>query len=258
MTAQTAAQRIFGAQAPLYAVSKVHIRDDSLDEVERLAAVGAPHRWAVDIGTGTGFTAFAMTALSERVLASDITNPMLQQAKRLGSDRRLKNLALTQNSAEALPFADSSLDLITCRKAAHHFSGFERALDEMRRTIRTGGSLVMADSVSPEDDALFEWINSMESRRDFSHVSDRKASVIRRMLADRGFKVTGSENARVYLEFNDWVARTKVEAQEVDALRRDFQSAGPEVQAAFQVQPTDEAGDFMFSWPTWVFRAVKG
>ena len=72
MTAQTAAQRMFGAQAPLYAVSKVHIRDDSLDEVERLAAAGAPHRWAVDIGTGTGFTAFAMTALSERVLASDI------------------------------------------------------------------------------------------------------------------------------------------------------------------------------------------
>ena len=78
------------------------------------------------------------------------------------------------------------------------------------------------------------------------------------MLNDRGFEVTGSENARVYLEFNDWVARAKVEAQEVDALRRDFQSAGPEVKAAFQVQPADEAGDFMLSWPTWVFRAVKG
>ena len=195
MTGQTAAQRMFGAQAPLYAVSKVHIRDDSLDQIQRLTAVGAPHRWAVDIGTGAGFTAFAMTALSERVLASDITNPMLQQAKRLGSDRGLKNLALTQNTAEALPFADSSLDLITCRTAAHHFSGFERALDEMRRTLRTGGSLVMADSVSPEDDALFEWINDIELRRDFSHVSDRKVSVIRRMLDDRSFEVTGSEDA---------------------------------------------------------------
>ena len=120
---------------------------------------------------------------------------MLQQAKSLGSDRGLKNLGLTQNTAEALPFADSSLDLITCRKAAHHF---------------------------------------------------------------RGFEVTGSEDARVYLEFNDWAARTKVEAQEVDALRRDFQSAGPEVKAAFQVHPADEAGDFLFSWQTWVFRAVKG
>ena len=258
MTGQTAAQRMFGAQAPLYAVSKVHIRDGSLDEVERLAAPGAPYRWAVDIGTGAGFTAFAMAVLSERVLASDITNPMLQQAKRLGSDRGLKNLALTQNTAEALPFADSSLDLITCRKAGHHFSGFERALDEMRRTLRTGGSLVMADSVSPEDDALFEWINDIELRRDFSHVSNRKVSVIRRMLDDRRFEMTGSEDGRVYLEFNDWVDRTKVAAEEVDALRRDFQSAGPTVQAAFEVHPADEAGDFLFSWPTWVFRAVKG
>ena len=116
----------------------------------------------------------------------------------------------------------------------------------------------MADSVSPEDDALFEWINDIELRRDFSHVSDRKVSVIRRMLDDRGFEVTGSEDARVYLGFNDWAARTKVEAQEVDALRRDFRSAGPEVKAAFEVHPADEAGDFLFSWPTWVFRAVKG
>ena len=258
MTGQTAAQRMFGAQAPLYAVSKVHIRDDSLDKIQRLAAVSAPYRWAMDIGTGAGFTAFAMAGLSERVLASDITSPMLQQAKRLGSDRGLRNLALTQNTAEALSFADSSLDLITCRKAGHHFSGLERALDEMRRTLRTGGSLVVADSVSPEDDALFEWINDIELRRDFSHVSDRKVSVIRRMLDDRSLEVTGSEDARVYLEFNDWAARTKVEAQEVDALRRDFRSAGSEVKAAFEVHPADEAGDFLFSWPTWVFRAVKG
>ncbi len=206
MTGQTAAQRMFGAQAPLYAVSKVHIRDDSLDEVERLAAGGAPYRWAVDIGSGAGFTAFAMAGLSVRVLASDITNPMLQQAKSLGSDRGLKNLGLTQNTAEALPFADSPLDLITCRKAAHHFSGFERALDEMRRTLRTGWSLVMADSVSPEDDALFEWINDIESRRDFSHVSDRRVSVIQRMLDDRGFEVTGSAPGSTWSSTIGWPA----------------------------------------------------
>ena len=81
-TSGTAAQRMFGAQAGVYAVSSVHVRDDSLDSVQRLAAEAAPYRWAVDLGTGAGFTAFAMAQVSEHIVASDITRPMLQEAER--------------------------------------------------------------------------------------------------------------------------------------------------------------------------------
>ena len=257
MARETAAQRMFGAQAPLYAESKVHIRDDSLDAVQRLTGGGAPYGWTVDVGTGAGFTAFAMAEVSERVLASDITNPMLQQARRIGGERGLKNLGLTQNAAESLPYADASLDLITCRKAAHHFRDFAASLDEARRALKPGGSLVMADSVAPEDGAAADWQNDMELRRDFSHVEDRKISVIRRMLAARGFEVVGSEDARVYLWFNDWVARTGLAGDEIAALRRDFTEAAPELKQVFQINDPEADGDFLFSWPTWIFCAVK-
>ena len=224
----------------------------------RVTGAGAtPYRWTVDIGTGAGFTAFAMAEVSERVVASDITQPMLRQTKRIGGERGLGNVLLAQNAAESLPFASGSLDLITCRKAAHHFRDFEAALDEMQRTLRPGGSLVMADTVAPEDDALAEWQNDVELRRDFSHVEDRKISVIRGMLADRGFEVAGWEDERVYLWFNDWVMRTKVPEDEVHALRREFQGALPEIKEAFQVGEPEPDGDFLFSFPVWVFRAVK-
>ena len=88
----TAIQRMFGAQAPVYAESKVHIRDDSLDAVQRLTEGAAPYRWAVDVETGAGFTAFAMAQVSDRAVASDLTRPMLQQARRLGRERGLANL----------------------------------------------------------------------------------------------------------------------------------------------------------------------
>ena len=258
----TLAQQMFGPQAGVYAESKVHIRDDSLDSVQRLTAPGflkgtTPYRWAVDIGTGAGFTAFAMAEVSERVVASDITQPMLRQARRISGERGLGNLSLAQNAAESLPFADGSLDLITCRVAAHHFRDFDAALNEARRTLRSGGSLVIADSIAPEDDAVADWMNDIELRRDFSHIRNRKISVIRQMLTDRGFEVAGNENERVYLWFNDWVARTKVVEDEVAALRRDFQEAAPEVKEAFQVGELEEDGDFLFSWPCWIFRAVK-
>ena len=110
-TGGTLAQQMFGPQAGVYAASKVHIRDDSLDSVQRLTGPDflkgtTPYRWAVDIGTGAGFTAFAMSEVSERVVATDITQPMLRQAKRISSERGLGNLSLSQNAAESLPFAD--------------------------------------------------------------------------------------------------------------------------------------------------------
>ena len=271
----TLAQQMFGPQAGVYAQSKVHISDDSLESVQKLTdpalrqaqgdgaeaqgdAEGAtPYRWAVDIGTGAGFTAFAMAEVSERVIASDITQPMLRQAGRISGERGLPNVGLVQNAAESLPFADGSLDLITCRKAAHHFRDFEASLDEAQRALRPGGSLVMADTVAPEDDDIARWQNEIELRRDFSHVEDRKISVIQRMLADRGFEVVGSEDERVYLWFNDWVMRTRVPEAEVAALRREFQEGPPEVREAFQVGESEEDGDFLFSFPVWVFRAVK-
>lgn len=264
----TLAQRMFGPQAGVYAQSKVHISDDSLESVQKLTGSalrkaqgdgesGVLYRWAVDIGTGAGFTAFAMGEVSDRVVASDITQPMLRQAKRISGERGLGNVLLAQNAAESLPFASGSLDLITCRKAAHHFRDFEAALDEMQRTLRQGGSLVMADTVAPEDTALAEWQNTMELRRDYSHVEDRKISVIRRLLTDRGLRVVGSEDERVYLWFNDWVMRTKVAENEVAALRREFQDGSPAIRETFQVGAPEEDGDFLFSFPVWVFRAVK-
>jgi SAM-dependent methyltransferase len=258
----TLAQQMFGPQAGVYAASKVHISDDSLESVRKLTGPEfrrgtTPYGWAVDIGTGAGFTAFAMAEVSDRVVASDITQPMLRQAGRISGERGLPNVRLAQNAAESLPFASGSLDLITCRKAAHHFRDFEASLDEAQRTLRPGGSLVMADTVAPEDSALAEWQNAIELRRDYSHVEDRKISVISRMLADRGLEVIGSEDERVYLWFNDWVMRTKVPEAEVHALRREFQAASQAIREAFQVGELEEDGDFLFSFPVWVFRAAR-
>ena len=256
---QLAAQQVFGPQAAVYATSKVHIKDDSLESVERMvdAANGTNrYRWAIDLGTGAGFTAFAVAGVSDRVIASDVTEPMLRQAQRLGAERGIANLGLTQNAAEALPFANESIDLVTSRVSAHHFRDFEKALDEARRVLKTGGSLLIADSIAPEDDAITEWMNDIELRRDFSHVENRKISKIQELLADRGFTVVENDYPRIYLRFNEWTARTKVSPEETEALRTDFLSAPAATREAFQVAPVHN--DIAFSWPCWVFRAVKG
>jgi len=253
-----AADQAFGPQATIYATSKVHIRDDSLESMKQMvnASGGSNHYgWTVDLGTGAGLAAFAVATVSNQVIASDVTKPMLLQAQRLGQKRGIDNLSLTQNAAEALPFADKSIDLVTSRVSAHHFRNFEGALDEAHRVLKKGGSLLMADSVAPEDDDITCWMNNIELRRDFSHVKNRTISRITEMLTERGFAVVENSYPRIYLRFNEWTARTKVSPEEIKDLRKDFLEAPDATREAFQVAPVH--GDIAFSWPCWVFRAVK-
>ena len=176
---------MFGSQAGAYATSRVHMYDDRLDIMQRLAgnASVGDRTWAMDLGSGAGFTAFVMAAGFKRVVASDITGPMLVETRRIGRERGLTNLALVRNAAEYLPFASGSLDLVTSRAAIHHFEDLDRALDELHRVLRPGGSLVVADSISPEDSDLSEWMNDIELRRDFSHVNNRPVSELEAVLS---------------------------------------------------------------------------
>ena len=252
-----AAQRMFGAQAAQYATSQVHISDHRLDTVRRFTpAAGQP--WALDLGTGAGFTAFSIADCADRVVASDLTREMLAETRRLGRERQLSNLLLLQNQAEALPIATESIDLIACRAAGHHFADLGAALDEVRRVLKPGGALVMADSVSPEDDNLYRWFNDVELRRDYSHIENRKVSVLEGMLADRGLIVAARELTATYMTFNAWVARTATPAAETAALRRDFLTAAPAIKDAFLIAETADGQDLSFAWPCLIFRAVKG
>ena len=251
------AQEMFGSQAGAYATSRVHMYDDRLDIMQRLAGdtPAGSRTWAMDLGSGAGFTAFVMAAGFERVVASDITGPMLVETRRISRERGLTNLALVRNAAEYLPFSSGSLDLVTSRAAIHHFEDLDRALDELHRVLRPGGSLVVADSISPEEEGLSAWMNDIELRRDFSHVNNRPASELEVMLASHGLGIMDREFTGVHLQFNNWVERTDTPEEEVLRLRADFLAASDEAVEAFQIQPVE--GDIEFCWPCLVFRAVK-
>lgn len=252
-----AAQRMFGAQAAEYAASPVHRSDHRLDTVRRFAPAGG-QQWALDLGAGAGFTAFSIADCATRVVASDLTRPMLAETRRLSRERQLDNILPLQNRAENLPLASDCIDLITCRAAGHHFADLGAAFDEMRRVLKPGGSLVMADSVAPEDDDLYRWFNDVELRRDYSHIENRKVSELEEMLAARGLLIAERELTATYMTFNAWVARTNTPAAEVAALRRDFLTAAPAVKAAFLIKETAGGQDISFAWPCFIFRAVKG
>ena len=249
--------RGFGPRASAYAVSQVHASDESLEIMKGLAG-GASARqtqWAVDIGTGAGFNAFNLAELAFQAVATDPARPMLQEARRLGAQRGLANLALCQNSAEELPFAGGVLDVVGSRMAAHHFRDYGGVLSEAQRVLKVGGALLLADSVAPEDSSVAEWMEDVEVRRDYTHIKNRRVSEIQALVQERGMEMVDRIHTSIYLRFNSWVARTAISEPEAEKLRRDFLSAPAAVRDAFEIQEVD--GDIHFAWPCLVFQAIK-
>lgn len=253
-------QKQFGHRARAYAASTLHSRDQSLDLLERLAignlAVkpGPHYQNALDVGCGAGFTAVAISWFAGRVMATDLTPEMVQQTHRLAQQQGAQGVDAAIANASSLPLHTGSMELVTCRYAFHHMPHIEAVLEELRRVLREGGVLLLADTVAPEDTTAAQWMNNVEVRRDPSHLLNRTPAQLLALLESCSFQVTHVEKARVHLDLASWTHRSGTSPRDVDSLREDFLAAGPEVKEAFEIVDTGQSIDF--SWPCLVVRSV--
>ena len=249
------AQEQFGRQAHHYATSMGHSSGESLQVVSEWAS-GARYARAVDVATGTGFTAFAIAPFADSVIASDLTPQMIAETRKLAAQRGIENVGYALAAAENLPFADESLDLLTCRIAPHHFLDMAKAISEWRRVLAPGAVLILADTCSPEDAPTAVWMNDVEERRDPSHVSNLSPSGWLKALEENGLHPTDSTMTDVPHDFDDWVRRSGTPADVVEGLRRDFLNAPPGAVEAFDIKQ-DESGAISFKWNCVVVRAIR-
>ena len=194
-TPEELAKQSFGERASFYTTSAVHKDPGVLAQVVELAAP-QPHWRVLDIATGSGHTAFALAPHVRAVVGVDLTVEMLTQAAGLRAARGLANVELALADVHHLPFADAVFDIVTCRRAAHHFSSIVAAVREMRRVLRDGGRLVIDDRSVPEDDFVDWCMNTLDTYHDASHVREYRASEWRHMLEQGGFAL---ETARGYV-----------------------------------------------------------
>ncbi len=194
-------QTVFAQRAAFYTTSAVHNDKVVLDRLVELAQVQPTDR-VLDVATGTGHTAFAFAPHVREVIATDITTEMLLEGEKvrlaahrshgadMGKDEGgIANVEFQLADAHDLPFGDESFDVVTCRRAAHHFTDIRKALREMRRVLRHGGRLVIDDRSVPEDDFADTTINRLDWLHDHSHVRQYRPSEWRNLMHEAGFLV---------------------------------------------------------------------
>jgi ubiquinone/menaquinone biosynthesis C-methylase UbiE len=225
-------QRQFGAVAEAYVTSAGHAGGEDL---ERLVAWGralAPGR-VLDLATGGGHTALAFAGLARRVVAFDVTEPMLAAARGLLTSRGAGGVAFVAGDVEALPFRDGAFDLVTCRIAAHHFGDVPAAVRQVQRVLRPGGAFLVQDILGHDDAACAAFITEVERRRDPSHVRAYRDREWRAFLRAAGLTVMDEARVSKRRAWDEWTARTRM----TDGARRELEAfvrAGSEAcRAAF-------------------------
>ena len=177
-------QQNFGRQALAYNANCLLADEENLNTIIRMAGITGRER-VLDLATGTGFLAAALSKAAKEVLATDITVEMLQQTR----PKTDSNTAFALADVEKLPFSDNSFDVVTCRVALHHFTKPETAILEMHRVCRTDGRVVIMDVISSEDGVKGAYHNTMERLRDSSHVKQYSRSELEGMMKASGLKI---------------------------------------------------------------------
>lgn len=125
----------------------------------------------LDVATGTGRTLRQIRgALPEAQLVGlDLSASYLRQANRWLSQSSHELPQLVQANAEQMPFADGSMQAVTCVFLFHELPREARrnVLKECFRVLEPGGVLVLADSVQIADSPQF--IPVMENFRRMFH-----------------------------------------------------------------------------------------
>lgn len=106
--------------------------------------VGEEPLAVLELGAGTGKLTEHLVALGHDVHATDPDPRMLD---RLGT--RLPELRVSQTSAEEIPAADATYDLVVVADAFDWFDA-DRALPEIARVLKRGGTLAVVRNVRDE------------------------------------------------------------------------------------------------------------
>lgn len=237
MSDQTrAAAELFSRQAEAYAASPSHARGDDLDVVIEFAQAAAGEI-CLDLATGPGHTAARLAETAGLVFGLDIAPGMIRVARERAAEAGRENLRYLIGDVHALPFADGSLDLVTCRIAPHHFHDVPGCVREAARVLQPGGRLVIEDSLAPDDPEVAAFLEDLEQRRDPTHVHSLSRAEWHGACAGAGLGIARETVYDKRHPYDLWIRRTGLDEAAVEAIATHLLSAPVAVRdALFEIE----------------------
>lgn len=209
----------FTRQAERFAASPNLHAEQALNLLVETAGVRPEHE-TLDVACGPGSVVAAFARRARRSVGLDATEAMLTQARALGTKLGLENVAWHRGDVYALPFADETFDIVSCRFAFHHLQDPVQALAEMIRVCRRGGAIVLCDGLASDDPVKAAALNAFEHIRDPSTVAFRPLQFHLDLIEEAKLPLVRQAMYQVPVEREALVAGSFPEGNDREALRR--------------------------------------
>jgi ubiquinone/menaquinone biosynthesis C-methylase UbiE len=120
----------------------------------------------LDLGAGTGSFALAASRCCHRVIAVDVSKPMLAELDRLSSEAGIANVVPVHAGFLTYDCEGQPFDFIYSRNALHHLPDFWKAVavSRMHQVLKPGGVLRIRDLVysfplAQTEPSIEEWLS---------------------------------------------------------------------------------------------------
>ncbi len=224
-------KEFFSKNSENYAKSQSHAKDRDLDILMEMLSPQAG-MIGLDAATGSGFTAIRLAKKIGKVYALDMVDNMLLETAKLAEENGLHNVFPVKGYVDSMPFENEKFDIVTCRRAAHHFDDKDEFASEAFRVLKTNGMIGIDDMTVPDN--IINDLNEVERIRDNSHMYAASTDGWVRILSRAGF--TGLKY-NVYsrrVSFEQWLYPVEINSPEGKKSLEYFQNARDEFLSSIQ------------------------
>ncbi len=129
--------------AGLYDLAELTNRKVNKAAVKRVAELVPEGAEVLDCAAGTGAFSLAAARRAKRVLATDLSQPMLDRAAAKARRAGVSNIAYAIRDITALEESDCAFDVVLAANVLHLLPEPETAVGELWRVTRPGGRLIL-------------------------------------------------------------------------------------------------------------------
>lgn len=161
---------LFSRWAPIYDVFELFLAEVRKEMVKAIQPAG---KSILDVATGTGSLAIALSHTAKSVVGIDLSSKMIAMAEKKNKNT---NLSFQVMDASSTNFKDETFDAVTISLGLHDMPLAIRTLvlEEAKRVLKKDGKLYLLEYNSPKntlESLLARMINTFESQYylDFLH-----------------------------------------------------------------------------------------
>jgi ubiquinone/menaquinone biosynthesis C-methylase UbiE len=158
--------------------------------LENVVALTPNNAKVLECAAGTGAISVAVASKAKKVLCTDLSLPMLEQAKRKTEKQGLSNISFAERNLLSLPDDDSSYDVVIAANVVHLLPDPHVALSELWRVTRSGGVLIVPTFLTHGSKKGFSFLIKCYELLGFRPAHNYTETMYHNMLVDSGLPLT--------------------------------------------------------------------